>query len=82
MIRSLRIPYKSLDYNLKIHRQELVGTDVKVTNVQPGMINTDMIHGIFDGIGGNLVAKNKQHKMLAVEDIAGAKLIDPSSRTH
>jgi len=52
-------------------RQELVGTDVKVTNVQPGMINTDMIHGIFDGIGGNLVATTKQHKMLAVEDVAG-----------
>ena len=55
---------------------------MKVTNVQPGMINTDMIHGIFDGIGGNLVAKNKQHKMLAVEDIAGEKIIDSGSRNH
>jgi len=64
-------------------RQELVGTDVKVTNVQPGMINTDMIHGIFDGVAkiykvsdemvasGNQMLLSKQHKMLAVEDVAG-----------
>ena len=56
---------------------------MKVTNVQPGMINTDMIHGIFDGVAkiykvseemvasGNQMMLSKQHKMLAVEDVAG-----------
>ena len=64
----------------KIHRQELVGTDLKVTNVQPGAINTDMLAGLFDdftkifGIPPDL-AKSKQHKMLTAEDVAGTNLL-------
>jgi len=55
-------------------RQELVGTDLKVTNVQPGAINTDMIHGLMDDFSKIYGVSNehcKQHKMLTAEDIAG-----------
>ena len=58
----------------KIHRQELVGTDLKVTNVQPGAINTDMIHGLLDDFSKIYGVSNehcKQDKMLTAEDIAG-----------
>jgi len=53
-------------------RQELVGTEIKVTNVQPGFVDTDMVRGAVDALEkmvgmnpGTLVST-----MLTPEDIA------------
>ena len=53
--------------SVNVFRQELVGTDVKITHVQPGGVNTTMSESAAAYY--NLDMKAVTHKMLVPKDI-------------
>ena len=55
-------------------RQELVGTDVKVTNVQPGLVVSEMLDGQAEDMVRQMhvpaaMLEKKRDKILTAEDI-------------
>ena len=57
-----------------LFRQELVGTDVKVTNIQPGLVVSEMLESVAEDLVKQMnvpagMLENKRDKILTAEDI-------------